>query len=391
MILEVKMKINFSVPYQDFLDNFFEKKPLLMKNAINYEELISWEEINSMLPRCNLISDDSIKLMYNGKKLDKKYYIEEYDDLGTIRYKFHEENLYSFLRDGATLVANGIVNEPSFDKFSSEIAQFTGCHTFSSLYVAFNTQSSFRSHWDSRDIFAIQMQGKKRWIIHAPTFKNPLFMHRSKDMPEYIPNLDDVYMDIVLEAGDILYLPRGWWHDPIPVGEETVHLAVGIFPPYVNNYLSWIAHNMVEKEIVRESLLHYDRDISLLDSLASQVAEYIKNKENYNRFIEDFYDKKRIEKPLNLETLGNYKCNSLDSKHKISLNTKNHYFNYENKIISNGYSIKLDKEFINVIGFIKDGGEVYLDDILKLVEKSEIENLKQLIWQLSYIGVLKVI
>lgn len=35
-------------------------------------------------------------------------------------------------------------------------------------------------------------------------------MHRSKDMPEYAPNLDDVYMDIVLEAGDVLYLPRGW-------------------------------------------------------------------------------------------------------------------------------------------------------------------------------------
>lgn len=74
-------------------------------------------------------------------------------------------------------------------------------------------------------------------------------MHRSKDMPEYDPNLDDVYMDIVLEAGDILYLPRGWWHDPVPVGEETVHLAVGVFPAYVNNYLTWIAQNMVEKKL----------------------------------------------------------------------------------------------------------------------------------------------
>ncbi|MDW0737334.1 cupin domain-containing protein [Mannheimia haemolytica] len=135
---------------------------------------------------------------------------------------------------------------------------------FSSLYIAFNTQRSFKSHWDSRDIFAVQMQGKKRWIIHTPTFKKPLFMHRSKDMPEYAPNLDDVYMDIVLEAGDVLYLPRGWWHDPIPVGEETVHLAVGIFPAYTHNYLTWVSQNMVEKEIARASLSHYESDKELI-------------------------------------------------------------------------------------------------------------------------------
>ncbi|HDL5119331.1 TPA: hypothetical protein PXA70_002564, partial [Mannheimia haemolytica] len=72
------------------------------------------------------------------------------------------------------LVANGIVNEPSVDCFSQEIAQFTGCHIFLSLYIAFNTQRSFKSHWDSRDIFAVQMQGKKRWIIHTPTFKKTI-------------------------------------------------------------------------------------------------------------------------------------------------------------------------------------------------------------------------
>ena len=198
------MSINFSIGYQEFFNEFFEKKPLLIKDAISYGELLSWEKINEVLPRCNIISEDAIKLMYKGQKLGKKNYIEEYNDLGTIRYKFHEENLYSFLRDGATLVANGIVNEPSIDKFSSEVSRFTGCHTFSSLYIAFNTQSSFKSHWDSRDIFALQMQGKKRWIIHAPTFKNPLFMHRSKDIPEYMPDVDNVYMDVVLEAGDIL-------------------------------------------------------------------------------------------------------------------------------------------------------------------------------------------
>ncbi|STO63643.1 Cupin superfamily protein [Haemophilus parahaemolyticus] len=384
------MSINFSIGYQEFFNEFFEKKPLLIKDAISYGELLSWEKINEVLPRCNIISEDAIKLMYKGQKLGKKNYIEEYNDLGTIRYKFHEENLYSFLRDGATLVANGIVNEPSIDKFSSEVSRFTGCHTFSSLYIAFNTQSSFKSHWDSRDIFALQMQGKKRWIIHAPTFKNPLFMHRSKDMPEYMPDVDNVYMDVVLEAGDILYLPRGWWHDPVPIGEETVHLAIGIFPAYANNYLTWVSQNIVEKEIARESLIHYGRDEKLLEDLAIQTANYIKDKENYYKFIEEFYDKKRLEKPLKLEVFGNYKNNNLLEKQKISFDINNHYFNHNNKIISNGYGIVLDDDFKKVVSFLREKDEVTLEDILNLVDIDKKESISNLIWQLSYIGVLRL-
>ncbi|RGE48812.1 hypothetical protein MHD_02375 [Mannheimia granulomatis] len=384
------MKIQFPISYQEFRENYFEKQPLLMKGAIKQQDLLSWKAINEVLPRCDLLSEDAIKVMYKGKRVPKKDYLEEYNDLGTIRYKFQEENLYSFLRDGATLVANGIVNEPSIDCFSQEIAQFTGCHIFSSLYIAFNTQRSFKSHWDSRDIFAVQMQGKKRWIIHAPTFRNPLYMHHSKDMPEYAPNLDDVYMDIVLEAGDVLYLPRGWWHDPIPVGEETVHLAVGIFPAYTHNYLTWVSQNMVEKEIARASLSHYESDKELIAQLAEQTAEYIKDKENYRKFIENFYDQKRVEKPLNLETLGNYQYDSISENQKISFKAKNHYFGYENKIISNGYGISLDEEFGDVIKFLKQGQEVLLNDILEKVSEDKRDKVSQLIWQLSYIGVLKL-
>lgn len=154
------MKINFSISYQKFIEQYFEKKPLLMKGAVSHQDLLSWKEINEVLPRCDLISEDAIKLMYKGQKLEKSHYLEQYDDLGTLRYKFQEENLYNFLRDGATLVANGIVNEPSVDVFSQEIAQFTGCHIFSSLYIAFNTQRSFKSHWDSRDILRFKCRVK---------------------------------------------------------------------------------------------------------------------------------------------------------------------------------------------------------------------------------------
>ncbi|WP_419843945.1 cupin domain-containing protein [Actinobacillus pleuropneumoniae] len=384
------MKINIPYTSEEFKKNFFEKKPFVIKGGINDSNRLSWKHINELLPRCNLVSEDAIKLMYKGKKLSKEHYLDAYNDLGTQRFKFNEQNLYGFMREGATLVANGIVNEPSVDCFSQEIARFSGCHTFSSLYIAFNTQSSFKSHWDSRDIFALQMQGRKRWIIHAPTFNNPLFMHKSKDMPEYNPNLDDVYMDIILEAGDILYLPRGWWHDPIPVGEETVHLAIGIFPAYANNYLTWVANNIVEKEAARVSLFDYESDLSSIEDLSNTVSEYILDKNNFSKFMEDFYGKKRVERPLNLEIFADHRNSRLNGSEEVSFVNKNYYHNIGDKLVSNGYRISVDESFKKIISILENGEPLKMDTFLSQFPSENIENISKLIWDLSYIGVIKV-
>ncbi|HDL5671797.1 TPA: cupin, partial [Mannheimia haemolytica] len=57
---------------------------------------------------------------------------------------------------------------------------------------------------------------------------------------------------------------------------------------------------------------------------------------------------------------------------------------------SNGYGISLDEEFGNVIKFLKQGQEVSLNDILEKISEDKRDKVSQLIWQLSYIGVLKL-
>ncbi|MFA9489469.1 MULTISPECIES: hypothetical protein [unclassified Mannheimia] len=58
------MKIQFPISYQEFRENYFEKQPLLMKGAIDPQDLLSWRAINEVLLRCDLLSEDAIKVMY---------------------------------------------------------------------------------------------------------------------------------------------------------------------------------------------------------------------------------------------------------------------------------------------------------------------------------------
>lgn len=91
-------------------------------------------------------------------------------------------DLYRYLRGGATLVYNRIKNDPFVESISRKISAYAGAQTIVSGYAAFSGKSSYRSHWDTRDVFAVQLLGKKRWVIKRPDFEFPLYVQKTKDM-----------------------------------------------------------------------------------------------------------------------------------------------------------------------------------------------------------------
>jgi hypothetical protein len=60
----------------------------------------------------------------------------------------------------------------------------------------------------------------------------------------------------MLEDGDMLYIPRGWWHVAFPVGEPSLHLTVATEPPLGTHLLTWLigklrVHDVVRAEVPR--------------------------------------------------------------------------------------------------------------------------------------------
>ncbi len=60
-------------------------------------------------------------------------------------------------------------------------------------------------------MFILQIEGKKRWRLYEPR-------NKQEELPRFSsPNFDqseigEPCLDVVLEAGDLLYLPRGTIH-----------------------------------------------------------------------------------------------------------------------------------------------------------------------------------
>ena len=49
---------------------------------------------------------------------------------------------------------------------------------------------------------------------------------------------------LLLEAGDLLYIPRGWWHVAMPLDEPTLHLTVGVNNLTGADFLRWFADRL---------------------------------------------------------------------------------------------------------------------------------------------------
>ncbi|MDC8785981.1 JmjC domain-containing protein [Roseateles koreensis] len=81
-------------------------------------------------------------------------------------------------------------------------------------------------HFDSYDVFLIQVQGQRRWRIG----RQPDAQLRD-DVPLKIIANFEPEQEFVLDAGDMLYLPPGWAHDGVAIG-ECMTCSVGFRTPW---------------------------------------------------------------------------------------------------------------------------------------------------------------
>jgi len=80
-------------------------------------------------------------------------------------------------------------------------------------------------HHDTHDVFCLQAVGRKRWLVYEPALELPLRSQR------YRPDMGDPgepVLDLVLEPGDTLYMPRGWLHEALTSDEDSLHLTIGV-------------------------------------------------------------------------------------------------------------------------------------------------------------------
>ena len=101
------------------------------------------------------------------------------------------------------------------------------CRVQTNLYITPGGAYGFRPHYDTHDVFIIQIQGKKTWKFYASDLKLPLMNQGRYVDPDRLGN---TARTIDLSQGDVLYVPRGFIHQATSGGSTSMHLTAGIYP-----------------------------------------------------------------------------------------------------------------------------------------------------------------
>jgi hypothetical protein len=130
---------------------------------------------------------------------------------------------------GATLVLNALHRtHPPLVRFCAQLSAELGHPTQCNAYVTpGGGAQGFAYHHDTHDVFVLQVSGRKHWRVFAPVVELPLpSQKRAGD--DLVGDGDVPLLDVVLEAGDALYLPRGSVHAASTTDDPSVHLTVGV-------------------------------------------------------------------------------------------------------------------------------------------------------------------
>lgn len=133
-------------------------------------------------------------------------------------------------RDGATVVLQGLhLTDPALARFANNLALELDQPVQVNAYLSPSSARGLDVHFDYHDVFVVQLDGTKRWRVWPPTdrSRDPIGGSHAGPRPT-IDELGDPAIDLVLEPGDVLYLPRGHPHVAETTDRPSAHLTVGV-------------------------------------------------------------------------------------------------------------------------------------------------------------------
>jgi len=267
------------LPRRAFIAEYWNRAPLPQRGeAGRFSALLDWDGLSHIL-ETHQITPPRLRVVRDGESVEPARYLQEGRD-----QRLDVRGLIQSLRTGATLVLDGIhAMVPQIGALTADCAEALGSAVTANLYAGMRGSRGFALHWDSQDVLILQLAGRKRWRVHAPTEVNPL-RGALAPLPEGDPDWEGV-----LENGDSLYLPRGWWHAAEADEAPSLHLTVTIVPPRGVDFVAWLVRELDNSPIARADIPHAtakEARSSYFNRLAEAITEAAGAEGAAGRFLE---------------------------------------------------------------------------------------------------------
>jgi bifunctional lysine-specific demethylase and histidyl-hydroxylase NO66 len=223
-----------AVDRDQFASQYWGQQPLLSPAgdlpAGRFSELLDADAIDELVSERGLRTP-FLRVAKNGATLTDRAFTAPGGVGAGIADQVSDDKLVRLFADGSTLVLQALHRVwPPILEFCQRLAAELGHPIQANAYVTPPQNQGFSAHYDVHDVFVLQIEGEKRWLIHPPVLESPLRDQPWADRKAQVEKRaqEPPLIDAVLRPGDCLYLPRGYLHAATALGGVSTHLTLGI-------------------------------------------------------------------------------------------------------------------------------------------------------------------
>ena len=357
---------NFSETFiDDFFVNNFGKSYLHKKNIIkNSQNIMNLSILNEILSKRSYWNNKNFKMVLDRQPINYSNFSSLVLEQGLEMLRPDVDKVQNWISKGSSLVLNEIETITNkLDDIIVELQNLTNGKCQGNLYFSMQSRQAFGPHCDHHDVFAIHFEGEKVWNIYENIEKNPInhpmFKFNAEEREKRAGKLID---QVTLKPGDLLYLPRGQYHDALASKNGAIHIAFGLtyFKPIDLFSILWekfiVNDHMrqdIEKDVTNEDLKNHLKKMSL------EINTIINDPQNINiasECIKNWPDK-----------INNYSLNTIISKGKsytIQKSIKIEISGHDTFLTNSKDKVLIPSNYVEITNFILKHEIVFEKDIL---------------------------
>ncbi|XP_032516414.2 bifunctional lysine-specific demethylase and histidyl-hydroxylase NO66 [Danaus plexippus] len=245
----------------EFLKEIWEKKPLHIarKKPDYYKDVISTPVIDNMLRTENIQFT---------KNIDITSYVDGKRETHNPEGRANPHLVWDFYLNGCSIrLLNPQTYVPQLHLLNATLQEFFNSFVGANAYLTPPDSQGFAPHYDDIEAFILQTEGKKHWRIYKPRDESEILPRvPSKNFDE--SEIGEPVLEVVLEAGDMLYFPRGYIHQGVTIdGEHSLHVTISMYQKH-----AWA--DLLEKMIPAALQIAINENIEFREGLPLDIYDH---------------------------------------------------------------------------------------------------------------------
>jgi ribosomal protein L16 Arg81 hydroxylase len=262
---------------EQFFAEYYDRQPLHVSGgAAKFASVLSWRGINRLLDQTHIWSSQSLKLVMDGTPIPPEQFCNRATsrDGGAVQQP-DAARVAHWVKQGASIVMNDVDSlTPGLAAVSDALEGAGLGKAQANVYISWQSHKAFPTHFDTHDVWAVQVEGEKTWNIWEGRAEWPI-AHPVFNFPKehHERARGKLRGAVTLKAGDLLYLPRGWYHDALAEAPSSVHIAYGVHAPLGMDLVNILLERVLYDAEFRKPLPRQDGSAAAKFALTSRAGQ----------------------------------------------------------------------------------------------------------------------